>query len=252
MKLAAQLYTVREFTKTDDEVKRTLARVREMGYEAVQISAFQAYNPKNIAAGLRENGLSVCATHTPLDRILHETDKVIEEHRLFGTRYVGLGWFRGESLADYEKLLADLAPAVEKIHAAGLTFLYHNHAHELIKYNGVRPLFMMKEKTQAGKFDFLPDLYWLQTAGCSPEAVLQDFKGRTPVIHLKDMRVPPKEGMTNMAEIFEGNMDYVSLIRAAEKLGVEWAAVEQDNCDGNPFESLKISYNNIKSRGLFA
>ena len=252
MKLAAQLYTVRAFTSTDDEVKRTLSRVREMGYEAVQISGFTAYNPQVIAQALKENGLAVCATHTPLDRILNETDKVIEEHKLFGTRYVGLGWFRGASLADYEKLLDDLAPAVGKIHAAGLSFLYHNHAHEFIKYGGVRPLDMMREKTQAGKFDFLPDLYWLQTAGCSPEVVLKEFKGRTPVVHLKDMRVPPEEGKTNMAEIFEGNMDYVSLIHTCEKLGVEWAAVEQDNCDGDPFESLKISFNNIKARGLFA
>ena len=250
MRLAAQLYTVREFTNTDDEVKRTLARIREIGYEAVQISGFKAYNPAIIAGALRENGLAVCATHTPLDRILHETEKVIEEHKLFSAKYVGLGYFRGEALADYEKLLDDLAPAIEKIHAAGLTMLYHNHAHELKKYGGVRPLDKMRERTTAGVFDFLPDLYWLQTAGCSPEAMLREYAGRTPVVHFKDMRVPPEEGKTNMAEIFEGNMDYETLYRVCKELGVEWAAVEQDTCDGDPFTSLKISFDNMKARGL--
>lgn len=250
MKIAAQLYTVREFTNTDDEVKRTLARVREIGYEGVQISAFKAYNPAVIAAALKENGLSVCATHTPLDRILHETDKVIEEHKLFGTPFVGLGFFYGDTLAAYEKLLCDLAPAVEKLHAAGLRFLYHNHSHELRKFDGVRPLDFMRDKTKAGAFDFLPDLYWLQTAGCSPEAFLKAYKGRTPVVHFKDMRVSPEEGKTNMAEVFEGNMDYESIYRTCVSLGVEWAAVEQDTCDGDPFESLTRSFENMKARGL--
>ena len=250
MKIAAQLYTVREFTKSNDEVRRTLARVREIGYEGVQISGFQAYDPKNIVEGLRENGLEVCATHTPLDRILKETEKVIEEHKLFKAKYVGLGYFRGEAVSDYQKLLDDLALALEKIHAVGLRFLYHNHEHELKKYGGIRPLDVMRDSTKSGTFDFLPDLYWLQTAGCSPEAFLHEYAGRTPVVHFKDMRVAPESGKSNMAEIFEGNMDYITLYRVCDRLGVEWAAVEQDVCDGNPFDSLKLSFENMKARGL--
>lgn len=252
MKVAAQLYTVRDFTNTDDEVKRTFAKIREIGYEAVQISGLKAYNPQNIARALKENGLTVCATHTPLDRITGETEAVIEEHKLFGAPYVGLGFFRGQSLEEYRGLLERLAPALEKIRAAGLRFLYHNHEHEFKKYGGVSPIADMRARTEAGKFDFLPDLYWVQTAGCSPVAFLKEFAGRTPVVHFKDMRVAPEAGKTNMAEIFKGNMDYESIYRACLELNVEWAAVEQDVCDGDPFESLKLSLANMKQRGMFA
>ena len=91
MKLAAQLYTVRMFTNTDDEVCKMFERIRKAGYEAVQLSGIKAYNPQNIARALKENGLSVCSTHNSLDRIVKETDALIEEHRLFGTSYIGLG-----------------------------------------------------------------------------------------------------------------------------------------------------------------
>lgn len=251
MKLAAQLYTVRDFTDTDDDVRRTLARIREIGYEAVQISGFKAYNPQNIAKGLKENGLAVCATHTPLDRILGDTEAVIEEHKLFGAPYVGLGFFRGNSLGEYRDFLDGLENALDKITGAGLGFIYHNHAHELKRYDGIRPLDDMKMRTQKDRFDFLPDLYWVQNAGASPEAFLREYKGRTPVVHFKDMRVPPEEGKTAMAEIFEGNMDYESIYHTCVNLGVKWAAVEQDVCDGNPFDSLKKSYNKMKNRRMF-
>lgn len=251
MRAAAQLYTVRDFTKTDEAVRESLAKIRQIGYDAVQISGFSAYNLGNIVRGLKENGLTVCATHTPLDRIVGETDRVIEEHKLFGAPYVGLGFFRGKTIEEYRELLDKLAPALEKINGAGLGFLYHNHAHELVRIDGVRPLDYMRDHTEKGKFDFLPDLFWVQTAGFSPVAFLKSYQGRTPVVHFKDMRVPPDEGKTNMAEIFEGNMDYVSIYEACNGLGVSWAAVEQDNCDGNPFDSLKTSLDNMKARGMF-
>ena len=251
MKLAAQLYTVRDFTKTDGEVRETLTRVREIGYEAVQISGFNAYNPENIAKGLKENGLEVCATHTPLDRILNETDKVIEEHKLFGAKYVGLGYYESNDLNDYKELLKKLSVVFDKFNAADLKFLYHNHSHEFEKFDGIRPIDLIIDEAKRGRMGLLPDLYWVQTSGESPERFLRQCKGLTPVVHFKDMRVPIDKSKSNMAEVFEGNMDYESIYKTCEKLGVEWVAVEQDWCDGNPFDSLKKSYTNLKNRGLF-
>ena len=36
--IAAQLYTVREFTKTETDIVETMKKVRGLGYEAVQCS----------------------------------------------------------------------------------------------------------------------------------------------------------------------------------------------------------------------
>ena len=251
MKLAAQLYTVRMFTNTDDEVCRMFEKVRKAGYEAVQLSGIAAYHPQNIARALKENGLTVCSTHNSLDRIVKETDALIDEHRLFGTSYIGLGYFRGNSLEEYAGLLRDLQPALDKIAAVGMRFTYHNHAHEFIRFGGVRPIDYMKEHTNKEKFFFLPDMYWVQTAGASPVRFLSDFSGRTPIVHFKDMRVAPEEGKTNMAEVFEGNMDYNAIYSECLNRNVEWVVVEQDTCDGDPFESLAISYRNLTSRFRF-
>jgi sugar phosphate isomerase/epimerase len=251
MKLAAQLYTVREYTKNEDDIYKTLKRVKEIGYDAVQISAFGEYKPENLKTMLGRLGLTVCATHTPYERIVNETQSVIREHRLLGIKYVGLGYFAGKTIEDYKRLSETLAPAADAFFAAGLKLLYHNHAHEFARLDGVRPLDYLRDNTDPDKFGFLPDFYWIQTAGLSPLKFIEDYAGRIPVVHFKDMRVSAVGGATNMAEIFEGNMDYDGIYAACAASGAEWAAVEQDNCDGDPFVSLEKSFVNIKKRGMF-
>ena len=53
-----------------------------------------------------------------------------------------------------------------------------------------------------------------------------------------------------MAEIAEGNMNFAAILAACQRAGVEWYAVEQDFCQRDPFESLTISYRNLRTLGL--
>lgn len=247
MKLAAQMFTVREFTASENEVADTLGRLKKIGYDAVQVSGLQYYNPKSLKKMLNDLGMTVCATHTPVDRILTDTEAVIDEHRLLETKYVGIGWYAPQNtLDDCKRVLDAFAVAEEKMAAAGMKLLYHNHEHEFIKLDGVRAIDYFRENTDADKFGFIADLYWVQFAGESPLRFIKEFAGRVPVVHFKDMRAVPRDSeKTRMSEIGYGNMDYVSLCGACKSAGVEWAAVEQDVCDGDPFDSLRKSYDYI-------
>jgi sugar phosphate isomerase/epimerase len=53
-----------------------------------------------------------------------------------------------------------------------------------------------------------------------------------------------------MAEIGEGNLNWPAILQACRDASVEWYAIEQDICRRDPFESLKISYDNLKAMGL--
>ena len=181
MKLAAQLYTVRMFTNTDDEVCKMFERIRKAGYEAVQLSGIKAYNPQNIARALKENGLSVCSTHNSLDRIVKETDALIEEHRLFGTSYIGLGYFRGNSLEEYQNLLRDLQPAWKRSRRRGCALHITITRHEFIKFDGVRPIDYMKEHTDREKFFSCPICTGCRRRGRRPRVFLRIFRAERPL-----------------------------------------------------------------------
>jgi sugar phosphate isomerase/epimerase len=69
-----------------------------------------------------------------------------------------------------------------------------------------------------------------------------------PVIHLKDMQM--LDGAPAMAEVGEGNLNWPAILSACRTAQVEWCAVEQDICQRDPFESLRISYENLTAMGL--
>ena len=94
------------------------------------------------------------------------------------------------------------------------------------------------------------DVFWIQAGGGDPAAWIRKCAGREPILHLKDMAMGPDREQ-RMAEIGEGNLNWPAILQAAEESGVEWYLVEQDNCyDRDPFESLAISYRNLRAMGL--
>ncbi len=92
MILGAQMYTVRDFTKTSDDFARTMERLAKIGYKYVQVSGIgEDVKPADIAKAAKDTGLSVTLTHTAVSRIINETEKVIEEHSLFDCNGIGFG-----------------------------------------------------------------------------------------------------------------------------------------------------------------
>ncbi|MEJ5171855.1 MAG: hypothetical protein WHU10_12775, partial [Fimbriimonadales bacterium] len=99
MRIALQLYTMREFTKTADGFGEVLRRAGEMGYQGVQLSAVGCMNgdPPEVDAQLAkrmldEFGLEACCTHRPWDRLHGATEAEIEFHRTLACPLAGLGY----------------------------------------------------------------------------------------------------------------------------------------------------------------
>ena len=90
------------------------------------------------------------------------------------------------------------------------------------------------------------DTYWVQLGGGCPARWCESLDGRLPLLHLKDVGV--REGNEPiMHEIGYGNLDFKTIVAAAEKSGCQWYIIEQDVCPGDPFESAKKSFDYIKA-----
>lgn len=246
--VAAQMYTLRAFTRTPEDISTTLKKVKEMGFDTIQISGFCPCDPVYIKELLDQNQLKVCATHMPFQRFIDEIDDIIHQHQLWDCPYIGLGSmpdrFRQnrDTVVDF---MRQILPAAEKIAEAGMKFVYHNHRFEFTKEDGKIFYEYMAEMADSKVFGFLLDTYWVQAGGASPEKFIRDYHEYIDVVHLKDMKIV--EDKETFAEVGEGNMDWDGIIRACKKADVKWYAIEQDICDGNPFDSLKISLDHIRS-----
>ena len=143
-KLAVQMFTLREFTKTETGFAEALEKIAAMGYTAVQLSAVGCMNgpePDVNAARARElldaNGLTCVATHRGWDALANNTDAEIEFHQTLGCDFAAIGGlapqYRDAGEQGYRKFVVDSKPVLEKLAAAGIAFGYHNHAHEFFR-----------------------------------------------------------------------------------------------------------------------
>lgn len=147
----------------------------------------------------------------------------------------------------------------------GIKFYYHHHEFEFQKYRGKYGLEILMENTDPDLVGFEMDTHWLQYGGQDPVKWIYRMKGRADLVHLKDYRiVMPKEGVTGeekspkvlrkkdvqFAEIGTGNLDMPAIIDACIETGVKYMPIEQDTSyDLSPYESIRISVENIKKMG---
>ncbi|MEK4207572.1 MULTISPECIES: sugar phosphate isomerase/epimerase family protein [Paenibacillus] len=240
--IAAQMYTLRDFTKTAEDLRSTFQKVSAMGYEAIQISAIGPIDPKLVKEYADESGLAICATHVSWDRLTNDLDALAAEHKLWNCKNIGLGSlpeiFRTgqEGYREFAKLMSDIAVTLKDQH--DLQFVYHNHDFEFERFDGMTGMeILLTESDPAVGFEL--DLYWVQAGGGSPAEWIRKVAGRMQVVHLKDMAIVNRKQI--FAEIGEGNMNYKEIINVCRETGVDWFVVEQDVCRRDPFESLEIS-----------
>lgn len=256
MQTGAQLYTVRAYTQTEKDFACTIKKVADMGYKTVQISAIgRQIRPEQVRRICDDNGLKIVLTHSDPDRILNDTDRLIEEHSIMGCDYIGIGCM-AEKYRTAEWLphfVEDFREPARKIAAAGKLLMYHNHNFEFQKLaveGEVRPIRIMEylmREFDAREMGFTLDTYWVAAAGGDVLSWIEKLSDRIPCVHLKDMAVNGFEQL--MAPVMEGNLNFEAILPALEKTSCRYLLVEQDTCQGSPFDCLKTSYDNLAAAG---
>lgn len=250
-RLAAQLYTVRDFTQTRASFAETLRKVAEIGYDSVQLSAVGALNempPADVYDLLVQYDLSAPLTHRSWEEISERTDECIALHQALGAELVAVGSIPGAYSADgldgYRRFADEAQEPIEKLGEAGLKFAYHNHAFEFDPIDGVAPFEVLMSSPN---LLFEIDTYWVVYAGADLLDLISRLSGRIPMIHLKDMS-PDKR----MAPIGEGTLNWPAILPACLAAGTEVFAVEQDDCYGrDPFDCLASSWRFLQNNATF-
>jgi sugar phosphate isomerase/epimerase len=212
--IACQMYTLRDFTKTPADIAQTLKRVKRIGYEAIQVSAFGPVDPAELAKMLKGEGLTCCATHVGMDRMRDQTQAVIEEHRMWGCQYTAIGGFfpKQATMQTWLDFAEQYNQVARRFEGSGITVGYHNHSHELSHFDGKPALRILIEKLIPQVWIEI-DTYWITHGGGDPAAWIGNVKGRIPCVHLKDMGIN-MDRQQFMAEVGEGNLNWPAILKA--------------------------------------
>ncbi|MEE6450761.1 sugar phosphate isomerase/epimerase [Gottfriedia acidiceleris] len=238
--IALQLWSVKEDAAID--LFGTLEKVAQMGYDGVEFAGYYNKNASEIKSVLNKLGLKIAGSHVSAEQIIHQIDDVIAFEKELGNKYVVCPWAKFTSLEEWKEFAEYLQQSGKKLAEAGISLVYHNHAHELdaLENESILEILFNSVPTDLLKAEL--DTYWLEFAGVDAIKFMSQYKGRTPLIHVKDM-APSKEEST---EVGNGIMNIKGIVQQAKLNSAEWLIVEQEAFTKPQLESVEIGLNNLK------
>jgi sugar phosphate isomerase/epimerase len=248
--IGVQLYTVRGVLP--EKPGETLRAIDAIGYR--EIEGTQGLLEKIVPA-LQGTRLKPVSLHLDSRAVTQgsedELARVLDTVKKAGFAYAVMPYLpppeRG-GLDVIKKLADKLNIAGRKCRDAGLSLCYHNHAFEFEPMGGSTPFETLMTNTDPKLVALELDLFWVSVAGQDVPATLTKYKGRTPLVHLKDKAkdTPDRfnEAVDRAAfkEVGNGTLDWPRILTAADAAGVAHYFVEQDQTPADPVESLRQSF----------
>lgn len=249
--IAVTLYNLRDYCKTEGDLAKTLELLKTIGYSVIQVSCVPL-EPKVIRRQLDAFGMHCCATHEGMDFLLGEPSALADKLDILGCDFAALGcpgtaW---HSHVGMHELARRFNAQAEKLAARGKMIAYHNHSFEFARAGGDKVLLETFFDNTSDLVKSELDVQWVARGGANPASWIRKLAGRIHVIHFKDFTIVGNDPV--LCEVGEGNLEWPEIVKACRETKVRFFSVEQDDpFPGRPiFDSMKISYDNLRALGL--
>ena len=259
----------------------TLRKVSAIGYNAVEISQIPmtAGNVAELDRSRAELGMEMAALSVALekpvgrpgDSLRDDFDKIVDDAKRLDSRLLRIGMLpfpAMQSLGAVIDFAKEANGYAERLQEHGIGLYYHNHHIEFAKFDGKYMLDIIADNSPSMGMEI--DVHWVQRGGLDPVRTINKYADRTAMVHLKDYRIGEMpaaafgmlqtgdfpgfmqefKNVVQFAEVGEGNLDFPSIIDAAQAAGAEYMLVEQDELYGRTvWEALQTSYDNLVAMG---
>ncbi len=265
MGVGIQLYTIRDAMAAD--VPGSLKKLSDQGYKFLEMASyadgkFYGMDPKEFQKIVEDLGMKVVSSHTSVEAegITTESAQIMADaHALIGVEYCVQPWIeeKDRNIETYKKMIADWNKVGEIMKNVGIQFGYHNHNFEFLPTDGIVPYYdIFLKEMDADLITMELDCYWATKAGQDPVEMFNKYPGRFQLLHFKDMSAEVAQPFytvdkDDITSVGAGLIDYKRIYEASEIAGMKYFFVEDDNQgNGFPFEGVKTSIDNIKSKIL--
>ncbi len=250
--LGVQLYTVRSIINQDPA--KVLREIQDIGYKNVECTFG---NLNQIWPALKQTSLKPVSVHLDGLESGDKLNSTMADLKQRGFEFVVVPYLDTiKGGTEGLKRIADSLNAMgEKAVAQGMTFCYHNHAHDFSPLGGSNALELMLKETNPQYVQLELDVFWVSVAGLDPVKILQQYGGRVPLLHLKDKSKTFTKTQLNenvphsaFASVGSGSVDFPAILSIAAASGVRYYFVEQDQTPGDPIAALRQSYDYLKTQ----
>jgi len=234
--IGIQLYSFRNDFKKD--VPGTLKRVRDYGFEYVELAGTYGLAPAEFKKLLDSNGLKGVAGHFDYGRFQKDPDGVAQEAKTLGLEYAGVAWVPHQGDFDEQECRAAAAvfnKAGEALAKEGIKFFYHQHGYEFQPHGVGTLLDLLMQETKPELVEFEMDITWVVFPGQNPVSLLEKYKDRWTLMHLKDLKKGVQGNLSggtdpnNDVVLGTGQIDMPAVLKAAQKAGVKYYFIEDES-----------------------
>jgi sugar phosphate isomerase/epimerase len=241
------LYTLR--TLTEEDMFGILQKVSEMGYKTVEFFRYEGIPAARMKQALDGFELQAISSIFAIDELEEELMEKIKYSLVLGASYISFFIPRETAVmllknpAQLQTLISKLKIIGLEMKRHGLQFAYHPEEPEFEKIGGKFIYDLILEGVGRDLLQLELDMFWVKKAGLDPAATLLSYKGRVPLIHVKDM---DKSG--DFTEVGRGIITWPPIFAAAKEAGVKYYFVEQNESQ-DPLKSVEMSIGYLKSIG---
>ncbi len=235
--VALQLFSVRKQAAAD--LPGTLARVKQIGFTAVELAGAYGHKGAEIHRYLVDNDLTCCGSHTSFARLQDaQFAATVDFNHAVGNKRVivpSLPPQYTQTLDGWRSAALAFVELAGRLAGEGLELGYHNHSIEFKPIDGTRPIDIF---LRASRSVFLElDLGGAGYAGVNPVQVLETYRRQVKMIHVKDYTTAKPDLL-----IGTGSMDWPEFFRAAQSSSVDWYVIEHDSASGPDLADIADSY----------
>ncbi|HKJ85218.1 MAG TPA: sugar phosphate isomerase/epimerase [Spirochaetia bacterium] len=249
--IALELYTIRDSLTNELDFAKAMAKTRAAGYEAVELAGVSPDIPTTTVKKILDDYGIVCmATQVGLPQLTDGLAATIDDLATLECNHTALAAGPKEMRSEegYREIARQLTEVGKELAERDIKVAYHNHAFEFERYGDRTGFDIIYDESDPKYLEAKIDTAWMQKGGADVVEWIRRLAGRMTVIHFKDYTIVDNE--ITLAEVGEGNLNWPGIIAASRNAGIRWYVVEQDQCSRDPFESIRISYDNLVRMGL--
>lgn len=254
--LSLQTFTIRKFLKHEKDMMTIISKLKDLGIHTLEAARID-FDLKTARAFInicQKYDMRIGSSQIKFHTINENFDEIVEIHKLWDCKYIAVSVLPMKYLLKKEQGLKEFANELnklgERLSLHNLQLLFHHHHFEFIKYGDKLGLELLIENTDPKYVGFVLDTYWIQRGGKTPQELIERYKGRAKVVHLRDykIRFSKFDLLPSDCEIGNGNLDFKKIIDSSIANGVVYMAIEQNSKE--PIESIRKSVENIKQMGF--
>lgn len=243
MKLGIQVSSLKPLLNTPEQVDQVFARMAQMGCRWVQLQWIDpAVSPEDIAAALNRHGLRSVSVQDFCTSIRETLEYYVNLNQRTGGRWLCVSRIPEEykSPQGLAAFAREMEALNEKISPLSQQVCFHPVSADFQAVPGLDAVEILLEK-----LPWMPlclDLYHLNRCCGDMPGYIRRHAGRICMVHFKDSR----DG--HLGPAGQGDTPWEGVAQACRDAGVEYAFVEQETWDGDPFQCLQEALGWLKTQ----